>query len=633
MKHHGVKMKKSGESSLEVDKLEERARQKLANLLDTLAGLGADHDGSKSKHMYLYETDYQPDFNDTVLNLIYPSCYCYDNEQTAFPSYLTPNAQAPLLSRPSGSARVPKGGAGAASSKSRERQNGKDMWGREQDFGRYQWIPAEFCLKTGRFVSPINNLPAHVELKDCALSWCEGKKKVVEKGISSLSELISMPEEIASGASTSFKKQKKGSAAASQEDHSSHEEHEKMRSEAVRIESENPMHDMLSDLFLSVLPTLNEAYVFGRDKLQLLADDEKLEEGDPEENEMALANLLETMNKNGKHFGESGGGAKQASSQKKKPQGAGAEFATAASMKSCDSTPANKDLYSVPGTLQVIVKLLDYEFRDQDGPLGRTQAIHPSGLWHVEGQSHENIAAAALCVLRKDKDIECGQQDWSWWKKLHGEGASLMTPLDGAKQSKHSAEPGTSKAPSLVNQTIRFKRAFTVAENHELYSFKWLPPDHGVQDHLRSLELEAPAMPLGSAVMDEGSLTCFPNSHIHQVQEMRLNLAGGGTAAGAAPGEKRTEAEEVKTYTRRVAIFWVIDPNPRIVSSQDLSPLFFDPLKRIVDLANFHGAEVNKQAAHFNRMALMKERVKAPSYNVRAVRLQEEHCQFSGCHI
>merc|ERR1712232_183667 len=50
-------------------------------------------------------------------------------------------------------------------------------------------------------------------------------------------------------------------------------------------------------------------------------------------------------------------------------------------------------------TIQVIVKIVDYEFapgKDHDG------------VWHVEGMSHENIAATVELVLQRDAALEGG---------------------------------------------------------------------------------------------------------------------------------------------------------------------------------------------------------------------------------
>jgi len=167
------------------------------------------------------------------------------------------------------------------------------------------------------------------------------------------------------------------------------------------------------------------------------------------------------------------------------------------------------------------------------------------GVWHVEGMSHEEIVATAIYFLHRDDDIEGGN--------------------------------------------IMFKRAFHRHEANYIYSFaNQIRPiylNNVIQDSL---------LPLGQVETRARRLLVFPNSHVHKVRKItnvsEINDSG-------------------KKQKRRIIVFFLINPEKRIVSTREVNPQQ-DSMKR--------------DDAFKHRLELMKERkFTKQDWNVREIELCE----------
>ena len=186
-------------------------------------------------------------------------------------------------------------------------------------------------------------------------------------------------------------------------------------------------------------------------------------------------------------------------------------------------------------TLQVMTKIVDYELQPNQ--------IHPEGAWHVEGMSHENIIATAVTVLKKDDSIEGGN--------------------------------------------LHFKRAFTGEEASEGIYYK-VPQcrQNWVEEAIESGLIE-----LGHCRLQEYDTVVFPNSHIHQLSEIR-------------------NVSSKETKRRRVVVFWLVNPNKKIISTSHIH--------------NFSNESIGISKALDHRLKLMEERKKRKQdWNVREISLCE----------
>lgn len=139
--------------------------------------------------------------------------------------------------------------------------------------------------------------------------------------------------------------------------------------------------------------------------------------------------------------------------------------------------------------------------------------------------------------------------------------------------------------PAIQGGALRFKRAYTVEEAGRLF---W----NIDQCRPRPIEqlVDEGTIPLGSLETPEGRLLVFPNSHIHKLSELSL-------VSGSSEGR------------RRVIVFWVVDPNVRLVSTREVAP---------------QQTVIPKDEALAVRLELMEERKRhKQSLNVRAVSLCE----------
>lgn len=139
-----------------------------------------------------------------------------------------------------------------------------------------------------------------------------------------------------------------------------------------------------------------------------------------------------------------------------------------------------------------------------------------------------------------------------------------------------------SRDAALEGGTLRFKRAYTREEAGLLF---WRIP----QDRPQTVErmVEEGTIPLGSLETPAGRLLVFPNSHIHKLTAMSAEVEA----------------------TRRVIVFWLVDPEQTIPGAADV-PRPQDRMSHAEALAA--------------RLALMEERrLHKQSLNVRAVSLCE----------
>jgi hypothetical protein len=175
------------------------------------------------------------------------------------------------------------------------------------------------------------------------------------------------------------------------------------------------------------------------------------------------------------------------------------------------------------------------------------------GVWHVEGMSHEEIVLTCLYILDRDESIEGGE--------------------------------------------IEFKRAFLRDEAEHMFSkvpqARPRPLDEMVEEGL---------VPLGTVETLAGRLVVFPNSHVHRVKEMKL-------VRRQSTGEKRTAV----VAKRRIVVFFVVNPQKRIVSTREVAP------------QQIHsGGSLPHADALQHRLALMAERkYKKQDWNVRPIELCE----------
>ncbi len=180
--------------------------------------------------------------------------------------------------------------------------------------------------------------------------------------------------------------------------------------------------------------------------------------------------------------------------------------------------------------LQVVPKLVEYQINDGQ--------VH-SGVWHVEGMSHEHVIATAVYVLDRSDNFEGGE--------------------------------------------LRFKRPYTLEEAGQLF---WNVSQIRKR-HTDDIVAEG-LVPIGSLATPKGRLFVFPNCHAHKISDMT-------TSGGRA--------------TRRIVVFWLVDPERPIVSTAHVPP---------------QQEKISADEAKQIQLALMEERrLHKQTFNVRAVQLCE----------
>ena len=116
--------------------------------------------------------------------------------------------------------------------------------------------------------------------------------------------------------------------------------------------------------------------------------------------------------------------------------------------------------------LQVITKIVKISLKNKNDLIG---------AWHVEGMSHENIVAAAVCTLEQTKNF---------------------------------------------NSKLYFKRFYS---NQEAETIMYNVPQYLPNEY--SDFLHNTLVPLGKIKIHEGDIVIFPNSHIHKVDMVSSNLS------------------------------------------------------------------------------------------------------------
>jgi hypothetical protein len=202
--------------------------------------------------------------------------------------------------------------------------------------------------------------------------------------------------------------------------------------------------------------------------------------------------------------------------------------------------------------LQVITKIVDYELlQDQ---------TH-TGVWHVEGMSHEEIVLTALYIADRDEDFR------------------------GAD--------------------IQFKRTYLAPEAVQLLYNMPQSRQYAVEEMI-----EIGLVPLGTASTPKGRLIVFPNSHVHKVSDMffRPPFAADDDEAGQQPLPPPSASAK-----RRIVVFFLVNPFRRIISTCEVPPQ-----------QTSCGGTMSHDDALAHRLALMHERRHTKQdWNVREVELCE----------
>ena len=132
-----------------------------------------------------------------------------------------------------------------------------------------------------------------------------------------------------------------------------------------------------------------------------------------------------------------------------------------------------------------------------------------------------------------------------------------------------------------VDAKLNFKRRFTEEEAEYLFSNL----DQNRQTYVNNF-IDNGLIPLGQLSTQAGKAIIFPNSHVH-----KLDLIAKGK------------------NIRRIVVFWVINPDKRIISTKD------------VDVQQ---KKINKTQANKYRLKLMEERkYNKQKFNVREINLCE----------
>lgn len=133
-----------------------------------------------------------------------------------------------------------------------------------------------------------------------------------------------------------------------------------------------------------------------------------------------------------------------------------------------------------------------------------------------------------------------------------------------------------------VKGVLNFKRRFTEKEVEYLYYNVHQDRHSYINDFI-----DDGLVPLGKYTTSKCKMILFPNSHIH-----KLDLIGGS-----------------KKGIRRVVVFWVVNPNKKIISTKNVEP---------------QQKKIKKVQAKKYRLELMKERkYHKQSFNVREISLCE----------
>jgi len=191
----------------------------------------------------------------------------------------------------------------------------------------------------------------------------------------------------------------------------------------------------------------------------------------------------------------------------------------------------------------------------------------------LEGKS---LRGRTIQVITKIVDYELpagGRHEGVW----HVEGMSHENIVA-------TAELILQKDDALSGGDLEFQRAFLATEEEPLImAMPQMRPES-----LDTL-VERGLVPLGQLPLPRGRLASWPNSHIHRVTELKNT--------GEAPS------------IRRIVVFWLINPDVRIVSTKHVAPQ-----QGVMTLEDAHG----------HRLRLMEERKRhKENWNLREVTLCE----------
>jgi hypothetical protein len=181
--------------------------------------------------------------------------------------------------------------------------------------------------------------------------------------------------------------------------------------------------------------------------------------------------------------------------------------------------------------IQIVTKIVEYKVNREE---------NFDGVWHVEGMSHEEVLATALCIIQRDKNF--------------------------------------------AGADIEFRRFLFADEGDDLV---YSTPQNANRptDTMGGGDVR----PLGILKTPANRVIVFPNSHIHRLSSM---YSSDGADA-----------------TRRIVVFWLVNPERRIVSTADVLQ---------------QQGSLSLDDALRNRLALMAERkLHKQSYQEREVFLCE----------
>lgn len=158
-------------------------------------------------------------------------------------------------------------------------------------------------------------------------------------------------------------------------------------------------------------------------------------------------------------------------------------------------------------SLRVVTKIVDYELREEHDSI--------DGVLHVEGMSSDHILMTGIYIAHRDDDFQGGDLLFqrTFWDF---EGSAIFS---GIVQTRHWM------AERIVNECRR---------------------------------------PLGKLDTPKGRLIVFPNSHVHRLSKMQR---GPKHTTGNAHARESTRTAMTR---RRVVVFWVVDPERDVITTQDV---------------------------------------------------------------
>lgn len=137
------------------------------------------------------------------------------------------------------------------------------------------------------------------------------------------------------------------------------------------------------------------------------------------------------------------------------------------------------------------------------------------GVFHVEGMSSEHIIMTGLYIASRDEDFEGGE--------------------------------------------LMFRRAFQTYEgwgiSSEIAQCRHWRAEQIIEDNM---------YPLGTLDTPCGRIIVFPNSHVHQLSKM--------TRRSHSNGDDGSNVRRAQTSRRRIVVFWVVDPERDVVTTEDVAP-------------------------------------------------------------